>query len=65
LKDAGYTTLRLYDALGREVQNLVESQQAAGRYRVTLDASEMATGIYFYRLESGDFVATHKMLLVK
>ncbi|TSA16040.1 T9SS C-terminal target domain-containing protein, partial [bacterium] len=45
-----HVTLKVFDALGREVATLVEAQQSAGRYRVTFDASNLTSGTYFYRL---------------
>ena len=57
--------LKVYDILGKEVANLVDAQKEAGRYEILFDASSLASGIYFYRLQAGDFVQTRKMILLK
>jgi endonuclease/exonuclease/phosphatase family metal-dependent hydrolase/uncharacterized protein YdeI (BOF family) len=57
--------LEVFDVLGRTVATLVNSRQAAGTYSVNFNASRLSSGIYFYRLQAGAFVATKKMLLVK
>jgi|GEM_PF-898852 len=57
--------LKMYDVLGREVQTLVNEQQNSGTYRVEVNASNFASGVYFYRLEAGTFVQQRKMLLLK
>jgi hypothetical protein len=57
--------LKMYDVLGREVQTLVNEQQAPGVYRVNVNAAGFASGVYFYRLEAGSFVQLRKMLLLK
>lgn len=62
---AGITTLRVYDVLGREVAVLVNEMKQPGVYNVDFDASTLASGIYFYRIESGDYSAVKKMMLVK
>jgi YVTN family beta-propeller protein len=58
-------TLRVYDVLGREVATLVNTTQSAGRYEVAFEASKFASGVYFYRLQAGNFSEMKKMLLVK
>lgn len=65
LKEAGYVTLKVYDALGKEVATLVKGEYTSGSYNVAFDASGLASGIYFYRLETGSFVQTNKMMLLK
>jgi alpha-tubulin suppressor-like RCC1 family protein len=62
---SGLVTIKLYDVLGREIQTLVNERKDAGSYNVTLNASKLASGIYLYQLQSGSFVQTKKMLLVK
>jgi hypothetical protein len=57
--------LKVYDELGRDVATLVNNEQAAGNYTVDFDASNLASGIYFYRLQAGDFVQMKKMILMK
>ena len=57
--------LKLFDVTGREVGTLVNFNQNPGTYRVKLDASKLASGIYFYRLNAGTFSTTKKMSVVK
>ncbi|MCU7493913.1 MAG: T9SS type A sorting domain-containing protein [Ignavibacteria bacterium] len=61
----GNTSLRVYDLLGREVAVLINGRLAAGEHSATWDASRCPSGIYFYRLISGSFIETKKMLLVR
>ncbi|HUI30360.1 MAG TPA: C1 family peptidase [Candidatus Acidoferrales bacterium] len=61
----GQVTLKIFDVLGREVKTLVNEFQQVGRYSVTLDGSGLASGVYFYRLVSGNYVSTKKMMLMK
>ncbi len=58
-------SLKVYDMLGRELQTLVNTRQDAGRYAVLFNATSLASGLYFYRLQAGTFVETRKMTLVK
>ncbi|MAT58356.1 MAG: peptidase S8 [Ignavibacteriae bacterium] len=59
-------TLQVYDVLGREVATLVNEQKTAGRYEVEFNAINLASGVYFYRLQtSTGFVSTKKLLLIK
>lgn len=57
--------LVVYDITGRIVETIVNEQLNAGKYEVSFDASHLASGVYFYKLETSDFVDTKKMLLVK
>lgn len=59
------TTLKVYDILGREVATLVNKQQKSGNYDVNFDASNLTSGVYFYRLQSGNFNESKKMILLK
>jgi hypothetical protein len=65
LPQAGKASLKIFDILGREVQTLVDEVQISGSYSVNFNASSLASGVYFYRLQSGNFVSTKKMLMVK
>jgi predicted esterase len=58
-------TLKVYDLLGSEVATLVNKKQPQGNYDVEFDCSDLTSGIYFYRLQSGDYVETKKMILLK
>jgi len=57
--------LAVYDALGREVATLVNEKLNPGTYEVEWDASNFSSGVYFYKLETGGFVQTRKMVLMK
>ena len=57
--------LAVYDVLGREIASLVNEYKTAGNYSVNFNAENLASGIYVYRIESGDFTAAKKMMLVK
>lgn len=54
--------IRVYDALGREVRTLVKELQASGRYDVIFEPRNLASGVYFYRIRAGTFVATKKLV---
>ena len=60
-----FVQLKVYDVLGREVATLVNKQQQPGNYEVEFDASNLSSGVYFYRLTAGSFVETKKMILLK
>ena len=62
---SGDVTLIIYNLLGEEVARLVDGLQQAGEYQTQWNASNFASGIYFYRLQAGDFVQTRKMVLLK
>ncbi len=65
LKKESNVTLKIYDILGAEVATLVNGHKKAGRYSVKFNASNLASGIYFYRLNAGPFTAIKKMILIK
>jgi|GEM_PF-2246054 len=57
--------LKVYDLLGREVKSLVSETLTQGEYQVDFDAKNLSSGMYYYSLRAGDFVAVKKMVLVK
>jgi len=65
LSHASRVSLRVYDTLGQEVATLVNETKTAGVYNLEFDAGRLASGVYFYRIQAGDFVQTKKMILVK
>jgi hypothetical protein len=58
-------TLKVYDVLGREVATLVNGVEEPGYKLVTLDASRLSSGVYYYRLQAGNYVETKKLVLLK
>jgi uncharacterized delta-60 repeat protein len=62
---AGRARLAVYNLRGELVRTLVDGEMAAGYHRFTFNARGLASGTYFYRLESGDFISTRKMILQK
>ncbi len=65
LSAASDVTLSVFDILGREVATLVNGKQTAGYYDVTFDASNLPSGVYFYRLQAGSYNETMKLMLLK
>jgi hypothetical protein len=65
LPKQSYVTLKVYDLLGSNVQTLVDERQDAGLYEVQLNASGLASGVYFYHLQAGNFNQTRKLLLLR
>ena len=63
--ELGFVSLKVYDVIGNEVATLVDGKMNVGSYKVEFDGSNLPSGIYFYRLVSGNFVMTKKMLLAK
>lgn len=62
---AGYVTLRVYDVLGTEVASLVDERREAGSYSIEFNAANLPSGIYLYRLTSGNYIETKKLMLLK
>jgi len=58
-------TLKVYDILGREIATLVNEQKPAGKYELKFDGSELASGVYFFTLKTGNYAETKKMILMK
>ncbi|NLT49337.1 MAG: T9SS type A sorting domain-containing protein [Ignavibacteria bacterium] len=58
-------TLKVYNVLGKIVAELVNENQGAGNYEVTFDASQLSSGIYFYQIQAGEYIAAQKMILMK
>jgi len=65
IPQAAPVSLKVFDALGKEVAVLVDGYTEAGNYSVPFDASNRSSGIYFYRLQSGHFTKTMKTMLMK
>jgi hypothetical protein len=65
IAEAGTVSLKVYDVTGREVVVLVNGYRNAGVHEVTFDASHLASGIYVYQMQIGDFSTTGKMVLMK
>ena len=59
-------TLKVYDVLGREVETLVDNQlKPAGEYSVTFNANNLPSGVYYYKMQAGEFSDVRKMMLIK
>ena len=65
ISELGFVTLKIYNELGREISTLVSTRLKPGTYKYNFDASNLTSGIYFYKLESNSFSDTKKMLLIK
>ena len=65
LPSSGYATLKIYNALGEEVAELLDKKLTNGTYQVEWNASNVPSGVYFYQLKTGSFVQTKKMILMK
>jgi hypothetical protein len=62
---SSFVTVRVYDLLGREVATLVNEEKPAANHTVQWDAYPFASGVYFYRLQAGNFSDTKKLLFLK
>ncbi|MCB0258768.1 MAG: T9SS type A sorting domain-containing protein, partial [Calditrichaeota bacterium] len=65
LPESGFVTLKIYNLLGQETATIVSAKLVAGNYQYRWNASSLASGIYYYRLESGGFQQANKMILLK
>jgi len=65
IKQNSFVTLKIYDALGREVVTLVNGDKEQGSYQVNFNARNLSNGVYFYKLTAGNFTDIKKMILLK
>ncbi|MCF6269664.1 MAG: T9SS type A sorting domain-containing protein [Melioribacteraceae bacterium] len=65
LPKSGFVELKVYDMLGREVASLVNKEQSIGNYKIEFNASNLTSGVYFYRISSAGFTKSMKMILLK
>jgi len=65
VSEAGQVTLRVFDLVGKEVATLVDEPLQPGSYETTFNAKGLASGVYLYRLQAGNFVETKRLILLK
>ena len=65
IPELSFVTLKIYDVLRKEITTLTNKEKHTGSYEVEFNASTLPSGIYFYRLQAGNFVKTKKMILLK
>jgi len=65
IPQSGLVTLKVYDLLGKEVITLVKEEKTAGIYEAILDGSHLSSGVYFYKVQSGNFIQSKKLILLK
>lgn len=64
-REGVFVTLNIYDALGRKIETLVNSELSPGTYKVEWNAANFSTGVYFYNIKTNSFTETRKMILIK
>ena len=62
---ASNVSLEVFNTLGQRVAQLVDGREEAGYYVATLDASRLSSGLYFYTIKAGEFIASRKLMLLK
>ena len=65
LPQRAHVTLTVFNTLGQQVATLVQGEQVAGYHEAVFDALGLASGVYLYRLQAGDFVQTRRLVLVR
>jgi hypothetical protein len=65
LADPGRVKLVIYNVLGQQIAVLVDDYQVAGSYEIEFDGRDLASGIYYYILDAGDFAMVRKMILLQ
>lgn len=62
---SSHVTIKVYDVLGREMETLISERQSAGTHSVRFNASNLPSGVYFYRLQAGNYVEARKLMVLK
>jgi hypothetical protein len=65
LPETDFVTLKVYNIIGQEIATIVSTNLARGNYKYTWNASEYVSGIYYYKIESGEYQQVNKMILLK
>jgi len=65
VKESKFVTIKVFDALGKEIKTLVSENMKPGEYEVNFDGSNLSTGIYLLRMQAGNFTEARKMVLIK
>jgi hypothetical protein len=65
IPQSSQVTIKVFDILGNEIETLVNEDKPAGTYELTWYAEQLPSGIYFYKLQAGNFIETKKMILLK
>jgi hypothetical protein len=65
INEESHVRIKVFDVIGREVEELVNETKSSGNYEVYFDANSLPSGIYFYQLNAGNFSDTKKLILLK
>lgn len=65
IPNEGFVSLKVYDAIGNEIKTLIDEEKMPGSYEIIFDASNLPSGVYYYKMTAGDFVSTKKLMLIK
>ena len=65
ISELSFVKLKVYDIVGNEIETLVNQEKPAGSYEVQFSAVDLPSGVYFYRIQTGGFIDTKKMILLK
>ncbi|KXK01336.1 MAG: 5'-nucleotidase, partial [Chlorobi bacterium OLB4] len=65
IPQSGFVSMKVYDAMGREVATLVSENKTQGTYTVEFNGADFSSGVYFVRMQAGDFSQVRKMMLLK
>jgi hypothetical protein len=60
-----HVTLKIFNTLGKEIETLINEENATGTYELVWNAANLPSGVYFYQLKAGDFMALKKMIILK